>query len=267
LLQCAGAFPSYALPHAGSLGHGGYGHLGADFLGHGGYVLLGAGFLGHEDYAQPDAGFLRRGDYGPPGAGCLQRADYGPPGGGGCHVHYCDFQDLYAQASDHCQGCDFRLCLLSHCDSQVRQCQYFRVQSAARGHGYRCMLRCGLTKKYEYWGCGRRCACLPHDSFLQRADYVLLGGDSLQHVDYAQPGAGCLANEDYAQPGAGCLANEDYALRGVGCLQRVDYALRGVGFLHQGLALLTLRGGGKTLKYGSQLCQAPSYPSCQRHLA
>jgi hypothetical protein len=116
------------------------------------------------------------------------------------------------------------------------------------------MLRCGLTNKYAYWGCAHWCACLTHDSFLQRADYVLLGGDSLQHVDYAQPGAGFLANEDYA-------------LRGVGFLRRGDYGLPGVGFLHQGLALLTLRGGGKNLKYGSQLCRAPSCPSCQRHLA
>jgi hypothetical protein len=116
------------------------------------------------------------------------------------------------------------------------------------------MLRCGLTNKYEYWGCGRWCACLTHDSFLQRADYVLLGERCLQRADYVQQGVLCLPHGDYAQPDEGCL-------------QRVGCGLQGVLYLRQGLVLLTLQGDDKTPTYDIQLCRAPSYPSCQRHLA
>jgi hypothetical protein len=116
------------------------------------------------------------------------------------------------------------------------------------------MLRCDLTNKDEYWGCGRWCACLTHDSFLQRADYVLLGGDSLEHVDYGQLGGLCQEHVDYGQLGGLCQEHVDYGQLGAGCQL-------------QDSVLSTLRGGGKTPTYDIQLCRAPSYPSCQRHLA
>ena len=141
LQQCAGASLSYVLLRADSLGHEGYVLPDADSLGHVDYALLGAGFLQRAGYVLPDEDSLPR-------EGCVL------PDDGGYRDRCCGCQDSELLESVQTLGYDFRLYLLSRCDLQVRQFQCFHEQSAGLVHGCRCTLRCDLTNKHAYLGCG-----------------------------------------------------------------------------------------------------------------